>query len=210
SWPFFSLSTRWRQRSIYGIGSSEPSGSSSGGMERVFSAPVDPRDCNQGLQASVHCKTPSFQRGYSICSKRGFSLGVRGGNILPPREKSYKTSSSGGNSEGLLLPLFSNSKERWGFAPDTGTPCSKQALKEVQIQDAHIRRGDWFSTVDLKDAYFHISVYPAHRKYLRFSFQNEVLAPRAFSRCIEAALSPLRHKGLRISAYLDDYLICAH
>ncbi|KAL0199690.1 hypothetical protein M9458_002877, partial [Cirrhinus mrigala] len=84
-----------------------------------------------------------------------------------------------------------------------------------------VRRGDWFATVDLKDAYFHISVYPAHRKYLRFSFQNEVyefvtlpfglsLAPRAFSRCIEAALSPLRHKGLRISAYLDDYLICAH
>ncbi|RXN37433.1 hypothetical protein ROHU_002068 [Labeo rohita] len=58
------------QRSIYGIGSSEPSGSSSGGMERVFSAPVGPRDCNQGLQASVRCKTPSFQLGYSICSKR--------------------------------------------------------------------------------------------------------------------------------------------
>ncbi|XP_056307255.1 uncharacterized protein LOC130219008 [Danio aesculapii] len=83
-----------------------------------------------------------------------------------------------------------------------------------------IRRGDWFASIDLKDAYFHISIYPAHRKYLRFSFQNEVfefvtlpfglsLAPRVFSRCMEAALSPLRHKGLRISAYLDDYLICA-
>lgn len=34
-------------------------------------------------------------------------------------------SSSGGNSEELLLPLFSNSKERWGFAPNTGPACSK-------------------------------------------------------------------------------------
>lgn len=84
-----------------------------------------------------------------------------------------------------------------------------------------IRRDDWFTAVDLKDAYFHISIYPAHRKYLRFSFQSEVyefvtlpfglsLAPRVFSRCIETALSPLRHRGLRISAYLDDYLVCAH
>ncbi|XP_073687910.1 uncharacterized protein [Garra rufa] len=145
SWPFFSLSTRWRQRSIYGIGSSEPSGSSSGGMERVFSAPVGPYDCNQGLQASVRCKTPSFQRGYSVCSKRGFSSGVRSGNILPSREKSYKTSSSGGNSEGLLLPLFSNSKERRGTAPDTGSTCSKQALKGVQIQDAHSRGSHSFN-----------------------------------------------------------------
>ncbi len=73
---------------------------------------------------------------------------------------------------------------------------------------------DWFPTVDLKDAYFHISISPAYRKYLRFSFQNEVYEfvtlPFGLSRCIEAALSPLRHKCLRRSAYLDDYLICAH
>lgn len=85
--------------------------------------------------------------------------------------------------------------------------------------DLHL--GDWFAAVDLKDAYFHISIYPAHRKYLRFSFQNEVckfvtrpfglsLAPRMFSRCTEVALLPLRHKGLRISAYSDDYLIRDH
>ncbi|XP_073725558.1 kinesin-like protein KIF6 isoform X3 [Misgurnus anguillicaudatus] len=84
-----------------------------------------------------------------------------------------------------------------------------------------IRRDDWFTAIDLKDAYFHISIYPAHRKYLRFSFQSEVyefvtlpfglsLAPRVFTKCMETALSPLRRRGLRIYAYLDDYLICAH
>lgn len=55
-------------------------------------------------------------------------------------------------------------------------------------------RGDWISKVDIKDACFHISIYPVHLKYLRFSFQNEVfkfvtlpfrlsLAPHVFSRC---------------------------
>jgi hypothetical protein len=35
-----------------------------------------------------------------------------------------------------------------------------------------IRPGDWFVTIDLSDAYFHIAIYPAHRKFLRFAFQN--------------------------------------
>lgn len=29
---------------------------------------------------------------------------------------------------------------------------------------------EWFTTLDLKDAYFRIRVYPAHRRYLRYAF----------------------------------------
>ena len=83
-----------------------------------------------------------------------------------------------------------------------------------------IRPGDWFTSVDLQDAYFHISIYPAHRKYLRFAFRGTVyeyqtlpfglsLAPRVFSKCVEAALNPMRASGLRVFAYLDDFLLCA-
>ena len=35
---------------------------------------------------------------------------------------------------------------------------------------AQIRSEDWFVTIDLKDAYFHISILPQHRKFLRFAF----------------------------------------
>lgn len=35
-----------------------------------------------------------------------------------------------------------------------------------------IRSGEWFTYVDLQDAYFHITIYPAHRKYLRFAFKG--------------------------------------
>ncbi|XP_076155099.1 uncharacterized protein LOC143138537 [Alosa pseudoharengus] len=73
---------------------------------------------------------------------------------------------------------------------------------------------------DLRDAYLHIGVFSPHRKYLRFAFQGRVyeylsvpyglsLAPRTFTKVIEAALIPLRQSGLRISAFLDDYLLCA-
>ena len=84
-----------------------------------------------------------------------------------------------------------------------------------------IRPGDWFVTIDLSDAYFHIAIYPAHRKFLRFAYQGKAyeyqaipfglsLAPRVFSKCVEAALSPLRNSGIRIFSYIDDYLICSH
>ena len=84
-----------------------------------------------------------------------------------------------------------------------------------------IRPGDWFVTIDLSDAYFHIAIYPAHRKFLRFAYRGRAyeyqaipfglsLAPRVFTRCVEAALSPLRNSGIRIFSYIDDYLICSH
>ncbi|XP_041840350.1 uncharacterized protein LOC121639256 [Melanotaenia boesemani] len=84
-----------------------------------------------------------------------------------------------------------------------------------------IRPNDWFVTIDLADAYFHIAIYPAHRKFLRFAYQGAAyefqtipfglsLAPRVFSKCVEAALFPLRNSGIRIFSYIDDYLICSH
>ena len=83
-----------------------------------------------------------------------------------------------------------------------------------------VRPGDWFVTIDLSDAYFHIAIHPTHRKFLRFAYQGRAyeyqaipfglsLAPRVFSKCVEAALSPLRNGGIRIFSYIDDYLICS-
>ena len=83
-----------------------------------------------------------------------------------------------------------------------------------------VRQGDWFTTVDLTDAYFHVPICPGHRKYLRFAFQSRVyefcvlpfglsLAPRTFSKCMDAILAPLRAQGVRLLNYLDDWLVCA-
>ncbi len=38
---------------------------------------------------------------------------------------------------------------------------------------SHIQPGDWFVTIDLKDAYFHIQIVKRHRKFLRFAFKGK-------------------------------------
>ncbi|XP_061576587.1 uncharacterized protein LOC133442594 [Cololabis saira] len=83
-----------------------------------------------------------------------------------------------------------------------------------------VTMGDWFATVDLKDAYFQIPIWPGHWRFLRFGFEGRryefqvlpfgiSLAPRTFTRCMDAVLAPLRLQGLRILNYLDDWLVCA-
>ncbi len=72
-------------------------------------------------------------------------------------------------------------------------------MKTIMSQ---IQGGDWFVTIDLKDAYFHIQVIQRHRRFLRFAFGGKAyqykvlpfslaLAPRTFTKCMDAALAPL-------------------
>ncbi|XP_028297420.1 LOW QUALITY PROTEIN: uncharacterized protein LOC114459327 [Gouania willdenowi] len=81
-----------------------------------------------------------------------------------------------------------------------------------------VSAGDWLVTVDLKDAYFHVPIAPHHRPFLRFMFMDKVyqfrflpfglsLAPRIFTRCVAAAVSPLQASGVSILSYLDDWLV---
>ncbi len=79
-------------------------------------------------------------------------------------------------------------------------------MKTIMSQ---IQGGDWFVTIDLKDAYFHIQVVQRHRRFLRFAFRwkayqykvlpfSLALAPRTFTKCMDAALAPLRLQGIRV------------
>ncbi len=90
-------------------------------------------------------------------------------------------------------------------------------LRQIVSQ---IRSEDWFVTIELKDAYFHISILPCHRKFLRFAFGGKAyqyrvlpfgleLSPRTFTKCVDAALVLPRLQGIRIMNYIDDWLILA-
>ncbi len=45
----------------------------------------------------------------------------------------------------------------------------KQILSQISL-------GDWFMSLDLKDAYFHIQIVPHHRRFLRFAFEGVAFA----------------------------------
>ncbi len=88
-------------------------------------------------------------------------------------------------------------------------------IKQVVSQ---IRSEDWILTIDLKYAYFHISILPQYRKFLRFAFRGKAyqywvlpfglaLSPRTFNKCLDAALAPLQLQGIRILNYIEDWLI---
>jgi hypothetical protein len=64
-----------------------------------------------------------------------------------------------------------------------------------------VHPGGWFTSIDLRDAYFHIAIYPPHRKYLTFAFQGVTyeylvlpfglsLSPRVFVKCTEMPSRP--------------------
>lgn len=86
-------------------------------------------------------------------------------------------------------------------------------VKQILV---HIYPGDWFILVDLKDAYLHIQIAHRHMHFLRFAFEGRAyqfkvlpfglaLAPRTFTKSVNAALSTLRQSGIRFLNYLDNW-----
>ena len=80
---------------------------------------------------------------------------------------------------------------------------------------------EWIIKIDLKDAYHHILVHVNIRKCFRFVkagvvYQFGVLpfglstAPREFTKTLAPVVQLLRTQGIRVHAYLDDWIIRAH
>ena len=133
----------------------------------------------------------------------------------------------GKNPAGFYSKYFLVTKKGGGLRPILDLRGLNGFLKRLSFKMLttttllrRIRRGAWFCTVDLRDAFFHVSIYPPHRKFLRFGLDGVVyqytvlpfgmaLSPRVFTKCTQAAIAPLRAQGIRLDAYLDDWLISA-
>ncbi len=128
---------------------------------------------------------------------------------------------------GLFSPYFIVPKKGGGLRPILDLRVLNRALHKLPFKMLTqkrifgcVRPLDWFAAIDLKDAYFHVSILPQHRPFLRFAFEGQAyqykvlpfglsLSPRVFTKAVEAALVPLREQGVRILNYLDDWLILA-
>ncbi len=128
---------------------------------------------------------------------------------------------------GLFSPYFIVPKKGGGLRPILDLRVLNRALHKLPFKMLTqkcifgcVRPLDWFAAIDLKDAYFHVSILPRHRPFLRFAFEGQAyqykvlpfglsLSPRVFTKVVEVARVPLREQGVRILNYLDDWLILA-
>ena len=80
-----------------------------------------------------------------------------------------------------------------------------------------LKKGMWVFSIDLKDAYFHIPIHPASRKYLRICLDQDVYqfralpfgissAPWLFTKIFKQIAVILRNRNISIHQYLDDWL----
>ena len=83
-----------------------------------------------------------------------------------------------------------------------------------------LQQGEWVTSIDFKDAYFHIPIHPLSRKYLRFhvkdtSYHFKALpfglstAPMEFTTVVKEVKLIAQSRGIRIHQYLDDWLVRA-
>ena len=77
---------------------------------------------------------------------------------------------------------------------------------------------EFFTTIDLKDAYFTIPIHPDHYKYLRFEWDSTLFeficlpfglssAARVFTKVLKPFVRSIRNKGIRLIIHLDDMVI---
>ncbi len=127
--------------------------------------------------------------------------------------------------QGFYSPCFIVPKKGGGLRPILDLRVLNRALHRLPFKLLTHRRmirciqpRDWFAVIDLKDTYFHVSILPRHRPFLRFAFEGRAwqyrvlpfglsLSPRVFTKVVEGALAPLREVSIRILNYIDDWII---
>ena len=79
---------------------------------------------------------------------------------------------------------------------------------------------EWTVSIDIRDAYLHVPMHQAIRKYLCFMVNKQVYqftclpfglatSPREFTKLLRPVVALLRQRGVKLHVYLDDWLIHA-
>ncbi len=99
--------------------------------------------------------------------------------------------------QGFYSPYFIVPKKGGGLRPILDLRVLNRALHKLLFKMLTHRRmikciqpQDRFAAIDLKDAYFHVSILPRHRLFLRFAFEGRALP-----------VSPCVHEGCRGRPY---------
>ncbi len=91
-------------------------------------------------------------------------------------------------------------------------------MEGIRVMKGMVRKRDFFTKIDLQDAYLTIPIHPEHRKYLQFVWEGALFQfsclcfglssdPWSLTKILKPLVAFLRRKGIRIIVYLDDFLI---
>ena len=123
------------------------------------------------------------------------------------------------------LFLVPKPKNRWRPILDLSklkTFLKTQSFKMETLETIRtsLQTGEWVTSIDFKDAYFHIPINNQSRKYIRFHIQGETYqfkalpfglstAPMEFTVVAKEVKVLAMKQGIRTHQYLDDWLVRA-
>ena len=93
-------------------------------------------------------------------------------------------------------------------------------MEVIHLLKDLLRKGDWMTKVDLKDAYFMVPIRAEDRDFLKFVCRDRcymfnclpfglACAPWVFTKILKPVAAQLRELGVRMIVYIDDMLIIA-
>ena len=122
----------------------------------------------------------------------------------------------------FLLPKPNN---RWRPVLDLSTSKTFLSTESFKMETPETIRtslhvGEWVTSIDFKDSYFHIPIHSQSRKYMRFYIQGQSYqfkavpfglstAPMEFTVVAQKVKLMALQRGIRIHQYLDDWLVRA-
>ncbi len=182
------------------------------------------RTVRSGYTLQFGRNPPLLRQGSPDSSKqclKGFcaTAGATAGTVLPP-QRGKRGSPSIRPGTRLFQPLFPCAKEGRRLRPSPFTKGSSRCWRWRLL----CLRFEWETGLSLLTWKILISTFRSSGSTgscFRFAFGGKAyqykvlafglgLAPRTFTKCMDAALAPLRLQGIRVLNYLDYLLILAH
>ena len=113
------------------------------------------------------------------------------------------------------MEIYIRSEQTQSF-PEGG----KIKMETPETIRTSLQTGEWVTSIDFKDAYFHIPIQEQSRKYLRFHVQGQTYqfkalpfglstAPLEFTVIAKEVKLMATNRAIRIHQYLDDWLVRA-
>ena len=155
------------------------------------------------------------------------AVAALGGEVQALLDKQAVEELSPPVSPGFYGRIFVVPKATGGWRPILDLSPLNRFLERVRFRmetassvRAAIRRNDWATSIDLRDAYFHVLIHPSFRRWLRFAWEGRIfqfralpfglsLSPWVFTRVTRELAIVLRRRGIRVRMYLDDWLVLA-